>query len=77
MKFLHVVAGSKEEFQEWRAKQSPVSEDGERIRYVYVASTDNVRSLRNPKLFFLKGWRKHPQARHLYNRAIRTGGRFQ
>lgn len=72
MKFIHVIAGSEEEFRAWRAVQPPLTDDGERIRYVYVVSTDNVRSLRHPHFYFLKGWRRHPQARALYNRALKA-----
>lgn len=73
MKFIHVVAGSHDEFVAWRKTQPLTTPDGERFRYVYVVSTDNVRSLKHPKLLFLKGWRKHPQANALYNRVIARG----
>lgn len=81
MRFVYVVAGSPEEFLRWAGAQDPSHTDpegwdGERVRYVRVASTDTFRGRKRPEFLFLAGWQRRPDWRLIYNRALAVGKRW-
>lgn len=70
---IYIVASDHEAFERWCWKQDP---NGELPSVKYVESVKTLAfETGGVEFLFLKGWRRRPDWRAIYNKALRVGRR--